>query len=47
MSEEQRSEETEVEAHKHGVHANEEPRDEAEVEGHIGGGGKSSIPRPS
>jgi hypothetical protein len=38
MSEEQRNEETEVEAHKHGVHANEEPRDEAEdndeVEGH-------------
>ena len=46
MSEEQRNEETEVEAHKHGVHANDEPRDEAEVEGHITGG-KSSWPKPS
>ncbi len=48
MSEEQFNEETEVEGHKHGVHANEEPRDEAEtndeVEGHLGKGQRTSSP---
>jgi hypothetical protein len=41
MSEEQRNEETEVEAHKTGIHASDEPRDEAEVEGHA-----SKVNRP-
>jgi hypothetical protein len=48
MSDEQRNEETEVEAHRHGIHASDEPRDEAEtddeVEGH-GGGPKYSGPK--
>ncbi len=34
MSDEQRNEETEVEAHQTGSHASDEPRDEAEDEGH-------------
>ena len=54
MSEEQHNEETEVEAHTgpkasdvHKFNANSEPGDEAEVEGHIGIGGKTSIPKNS
>jgi hypothetical protein len=47
MSDEQRNEETEVEAHRTGIHASDEPRDEAEtgdeVEGH-GGGSRFSGP---
>jgi hypothetical protein len=48
MSDEQRNEETEVEAHGTGYDANNEPRDEAEtdeVEAHHFHGGKVSKPR--
>ncbi|MGH2977316.1 MAG: hypothetical protein ACRDKC_02940 [Gaiellaceae bacterium] len=42
MSEEQRNEETEVEAHRYGIRANDEPQDE--VEGH---GGSSRLSKGS
>jgi hypothetical protein len=47
MSEEQRNDETEVEAHKTGVHASDEPRDEAETDDEVEAHGIKRLDKPS
>ncbi len=47
MSDEQRNEETEVEAHRTGIHASDEPRDEAETNDEVEGHGPGKLSTPS